>query len=111
MLVDLCWGSTIHCNPYIVSVHKTQVLHTQILTPPFQSEQIVEFTFDSTEKFHTWKSLVGGIWSSTALTIMITFFYDVMPWSLVPPFSGVEKALKMKAAGSSKMLVPVYQVT
>lgn len=43
--------------------------------------------------------------------IMITFFYDVMPWSLVPPFSGVEKALKMKAAGSSKMLVPVYQVT
>lgn len=89
--------------------HKYYIL--KYSPPPFQSEQIVEFTFDSTEKFHTWKSLVGGIWSSTALTIMITFFYDVMPWSLVPPFSGVEKALKMKAAGSSKMLVPVYQVT
>jgi len=27
-------------------------------------EQILELTFDSTKKFHTWKSLVGGTWSS-----------------------------------------------
>jgi hypothetical protein len=34
-----------------------------------------------------------------------------MPCSLVPPVSGVEKALKMKAAASSKMVVPMYQAT
>jgi len=27
-------------------------------------EQILELTFDSTKKFHAWKSLVGGTWRS-----------------------------------------------